>query len=294
MFGTTKWTLISHCQLNLQILVRRKIFVFNLAMQASILYKLPCSQYSVQQKWTLLAIHSYWCEEAIVIMLVESHFSLNGFTLKNDDSTIHNQQKPRMLHIYRSVDKLSAVLRSCNIFGRRYRENCSKELPAKIHLTVDKFKSFPLQFLSDFRLQIHRSTTSLRFVLHLSGLSDFCISMQLFLVAIKVPILYPTCKISVFSVATSFSVNYFCYENLSIIIIEEIMISSTNQVFINYLSTIVFDFLPPKLPLAACNNCLTSGRFYTPFAVFQKSIACEHVSYSAVEKSHSWAFVSFS
>ena len=122
----------------------------------------------------------------------------------------------------------------------------------------------------------------------------FCISMQLFLVAIKVPILYPTCKISVFSVATSFSVNYFCYENLSIIIIEEIMISSTNQVFINYLSTIVFDFLSPKLPLAACNNCLTSGRFYTPFAVFQKSIACEHVSYSAVEKSHSWAFVSFS
>ena len=85
----------------------------------------------------------------------------------------------------------------------------------------------------------------------------FCISMQLFLVAIKVPILYPTCKISVFSVATSFSVNYFCYENLSIIIIEEIMISSTNQVFINYLLTIVFDFLSPKLPLAACNNCLT-------------------------------------
>ena len=41
----------------------------------------------------------------------------------------------------------------------------------------------------------------------LAGLSDFCISMQLFLVAIKVPILYPTCKISVFSVATSFSVN---------------------------------------------------------------------------------------
>ena len=61
----------------------------------------------------------------------------------------------------------------------------------------------------------------------------FCISMQLFLVAIKVPILYPTCKISVFSVATSFSVNYFCYENLSII--EKIMISSTHQVFRNYL-----------------------------------------------------------
>ena len=47
-----------------------------------------------------------------------------------------------------NADKLSAVLRFCNIFGRRYRGNCSKELPAKIHLTVDKFKSFPLQFLS--------------------------------------------------------------------------------------------------------------------------------------------------
>ena len=104
----------------------------------------------------------------------------------------------------------------------------------------------------------------------LAGLSDFCISMQLFLVAIKVPILYPTCKISVFSVATSFSVNYFCYENLSIIIIEEIMISSTNQVFINYLSTIVFDFLSPKLPLAACNNCLTMWQVLYPLCCFSE------------------------
>ena len=194
---------------------------------------------------------------------------------------------------YKNECRLSAVLRFCNIFGRRYRGNCSKELPAKIHLTVDKFKSFPLQFLSDFRLQIHRSTTSFRFVLHLSFWTCgrcvlcvwpesqstilfgrfiwlFCISMQLFLVAIKVPILYPTCKISVFSVATSFSVNYFCYENLSIIIIEEIMISSTNQVFINYLSTIVFDFLSPKLPLAACNNCLTMWQVLYPLCCFSE------------------------
>ena len=66
----TKWTSISHCQLNLQILVWRK------------------------QKWTLTVIHSYWCEENIVIMLVETNFSLNGWSvalsLQNDDCTIHN------------------------------------------------------------------------------------------------------------------------------------------------------------------------------------------------------------
>ena len=138
----TKWTLISHCQLNLQILVWRKIFVFNLVVQVSILYKWPCSQCSVQQKWTLLAIHSYWCEETIVIMLVESKFSLNGMI--TPPSTTN---KSCINKISTNADKLSAVLRFCNIFGRRYRGNCSKELPAKIHLTVDKFKSFPLQFL---------------------------------------------------------------------------------------------------------------------------------------------------
>ena len=36
-----------------------------------------------------------------------------------------------------------------------------------------------------------------------------------------------------------------------------------------------------------------AATFYTTFAVFQKSIACEHVSGSAVEKSHIWAFVTF-
>ena len=164
-----------------------------------------------------------------------------------------------MLHIYTNADKLSAVLRSCNIFGRRYRGNCSKELPAKIHLTVDKFKSFPLQFLSFICKSTAQqprvpAVSDLCCICHSEPVVDvcsafdpesqstilfgrfiwlFCISMQLFLVAIKVPILYPTCKISVFSVATSFSVNYFCYENLSII--EKIMISSTHQVFRNYL-----------------------------------------------------------
>jgi len=34
-------------------------------------------------------------------------------------------------------------------------------------------------------------------------------------------------------------------------------------------------------------------QIYTTLAVFQKSIACEHVSDSAVEKSHIWAFVTF-
>ena len=160
----TKWTLISHCQLNLQILVWRKIFVFNLVVQVSILYKWPCSQCSVQQKWTLLAIHSYWCEETIVIMLVESKFSLNGSMDPQPWPTKTTDVHTKTNAVCRLCS--ASVIYSADVIG----EIASKELPAKIHLTVDKFKSFPLQFLSF--IQIHRSTTlracSIRFVSHLS------------------------------------------------------------------------------------------------------------------------------
>ena len=125
--------------------VKKTLFIIVLVVQVSILYKWPCSQCPVQQKWTLIAIHSYWCEETIVIMLVESKFSLNGMI--TPPSTTNKNHGCCINKISTNADKLSAVLRFCNIFGRRYRGNCSKELPAKIHLTVDKFKSFPLQFL---------------------------------------------------------------------------------------------------------------------------------------------------
>ena len=226
-------------------------------------------------------------------MLVESKFSLNG----SMEWWLHHPQPTKTTGAYKNECRLSAVLLFCNIYIRpTYRGNCSKELPAKIHLTVDKFKSFPLQFLSFICKSTAQqprvpAVSDLCCICHSEPVVDvcsafdpesqstilfgrfiwlFCISMQLFLVAIKVPILYPTCKISVFSVAKSFSVNYFCYENLSIIIIEEIMISSTNQVFINYLSTIVFDFLSPKLPLAACNNCLTMWQVLYPLCCFSE------------------------
>ena len=79
-------------------------------------------------------------------------------TLQNDDCTLPQPTKPTVLWIsimnvqhvaYAYQQTVSTpVLRSCNIFGRRLRWNCSKELPPKIHLTVDKFKSFPLHFFS--------------------------------------------------------------------------------------------------------------------------------------------------
>ena len=140
----TKWTLISHCQLNLQILVWRKIFVFNLVVQVSILYKWPCSQCSVQQKWTLLAIHSYWCEETIVIMLVESKFSLNG----SMEWWLHHPQPTKTTGAYKNECRLSAVLRFCNIFGRRIGEIAQKNSQPKYIWQLTNLNHFRCNFCS--------------------------------------------------------------------------------------------------------------------------------------------------
>ena len=120
----TKWTLISHCQLNLQILVWRKIFVFNLVVQVSILYKWPCSQCSVQQKWTLLAIHSYWCEETIVIMLVESKFSLNG----SMEWWLHHPQPTKTTDVHTKTNAdcrlcSASVIYSADVIGEIAQKN---------------------------------------------------------------------------------------------------------------------------------------------------------------------------
>jgi len=143
---TTKWTLISHCQLNLQILVWRKIFVFNLVVQVSILYKWPCSQCSVQQKWTLLAIHSYWCEETIVIMLVESKFSLNG----SMEWWLHHPQPTKTTGAYKNECRLSAVLRFCNIFGRRIGEIAQKNSQPKYIWQLTNLNHFRCNFCRSF------------------------------------------------------------------------------------------------------------------------------------------------
>ena len=212
----------------------------------------------------------------------------------NDDSTIHNQQKPRV-HTKTNADCRLCSSSVISIFGRRIGEIAQKNSQPKYIWQLTNLNHFRCNFCSRCKSTAQQprvpAVSDLCCICHSEPVVDvcsvfdpesqstilfgrfiwlFCISMQLFLVAIKVPILYPTCKISVFSVATSFSVNYFCYENLSIIIIEEIMISSTNQVFINYLSTIVFDFLSPKLPLAACNNCLTMWQVLYPLCCFSE------------------------
>ena len=163
----TKWTLISHCQLNLQILVWRKIFVFNLVVQVSILYKWPCSQCSVQQKWTLLAIHSYWCEETIVIMLVESKFSLNG----SMEWWLHHPQPTKTTDVHTKTNAVcrlcsASVIYSADVIG----EIAQKNSQPKYIWQLTNLNHFRCNFV--VHLQIHRSTTpracSIRFVLHLS------------------------------------------------------------------------------------------------------------------------------
>jgi len=146
----TKWTLISHCQLNLQILVWRKIFVFNLVVQVSILYKWPCSQCSVQQKWTLLAIHSYWCEETIVIMLVESKFSLNG----SMEWGLHHPQPTKTTDVHTKTNAVcrlcsASVIYSADVIG----EIAQKNSHPKDIWRLTNLKSFPLQF---FFRYLHR------------------------------------------------------------------------------------------------------------------------------------------
>ena len=146
--------------------VKKTLFIIVLVVQVSILYKWPCSQCSVQQKWTLLAIHSYWCEETIVIMLVESKFSLNG----SMEWWLHHPQPTKTTGAYKNECRLSAVLRFCNIFGRRIGEIAQKNSQPKYIWQLTNLNHFRCNFV--VHLQIHRSTTpracSIRFVLHLS------------------------------------------------------------------------------------------------------------------------------
>ena len=122
----------------------------------------------------------------------------------------------------------TAVLRYCNIFGRSHRWNWSKALPTKIHLTVDKFKIISV---CNFSSALCIPAATLRFVLHLSfwicGRCVLCVWPEsqitilfgrfiwLFRISIQLLLNWSvssSCKISVFSVAMSFSVNYFLWE----------------------------------------------------------------------------------
>ena len=128
-----KWTLISQCQLQFtNIGAKKTLFMIGLVVQVIIREMDKVLRFA-----QVRPNHPQPTKTAEVCLL--------------QTKWLHHPQPTKTTNVaYTNADKLSAVLRSCNIFGRRYRGNCSKELPAKIHLTVDKFKSFPLQFCRSF------------------------------------------------------------------------------------------------------------------------------------------------